>query len=501
MAAHQVNITDRAKRYRAQNNVTGPRKCVLCGSRADLGVMHLTGNESHGERENLAYGCRSCNGKLAAAFKTLNLGKPTNQYNPSSSGVPTFEQYMWAVSNHERKAHDAGGAVIHATPKHKRIEYARRIVSKAQQTKRVRLDDRWNPATRQNLFGFGVKPAPAVRKRRGGLTLSEAASAATKAGRKSRDMSDFDGWLESKHLADRSDGFVSRVRDSYKRGVAAAEADDRNGEYLKSLPKSRAAKSTTFKGRSIKPTESGAWVVPSIDKESEFDTVQDAKAFITSWKRNPGNWFPTRTYAQSEVDRLSVKGIKARIVDAKAKQGGYKVVPVKKRNPASGAAEVFEDFHGFGPTEVVTVSKEVHHHAHLASLGELVQLDVFGVDERGHKIKGFKGALLACNESRDQLFIEGGDQSINLKEFGIKQSHEMETLGQVTNIGYQTNKTHLGDEGGEAVYVHRFRATNQNGKHVVVKMTREPDLIYDVRNEQLLFSGGSYEILREGINK
>jgi hypothetical protein len=77
----------------------------------------------------------------------------------------------------------------------------------------------------------------------------------------------------------------------------------------------------------------------------------------------------------------------------------------------------------------------------------------------------------------------------------------METLGRVTNIGYQTNKTHLGDEGGEAVYVHRFRATNQNGKHVMVKMTREPDLIYDVRNEQLLFSGGSYEILREGINK
>ena len=66
---------------------------------------------------------------------------------------------------------------------------------------------------------------------------------------------------------------------------------------------------------------------------------------------------------------------------------------------------------------------------------------------------------------------------------------------------YQTNKTHLGDEGGEAVYVHRFRAVNKAGKHVVVKMAREPDLIYDVRNEQLLFSGGSYEILREGINQ
>ena len=71
----------------------------------------------------------------------------------------------------------------------------------------------------------------------------------------------------------------------------------------------------------------------------------------------------------------------------------------------------------------------------------------------------------------------------------------------MTNIGYKTNKTHLGDEGGEAVYVHKFRTTNDNGKHVTVRIARYPDLIYDVRNEQLLFSGGSYEILREGINK
>ena len=37
------NLTDRAKRYRAQKNVTGPRRCVLCGSTEDLGVMHLDG--------------------------------------------------------------------------------------------------------------------------------------------------------------------------------------------------------------------------------------------------------------------------------------------------------------------------------------------------------------------------------------------------------------------------------------------------------------------------
>jgi hypothetical protein len=481
--------------------------------------MHLTGNESHGERENLAYGCRSCNGKLAAAFKALNLGKPTNQYNPSS-GVPTFEQYMWAVSNHSRGEHDAGGAVIHATPKHKRIEYARRIVSKAQATKRDRLDDRWNPATRQNLFGFGLKPAPVVGKRRGGLTLSEAASAATKAGRKSRDMSDFDSWLELKHLADRSDGFVSRVRDSYKRGVDAVEADERNAEYLNSLPKSRAAKSTTFKGRAIKPTESGAWVVPSIDKESEFDTVQDAKAFITSWKRNPaggyaiGNMrgqtlgsFKTQAEAFKEARSLAASGQRVEVVwkakaGSRGVSGGYKSKWFgPKRNPAEASAEVYEDFHGFEPTEVVTVTKHIHHHEHLAAAGVLTHLDVWGLDDKGHQISGFKGAFLAFNESKNQLFVEGGDQSVNLEDFGIDSPHELETLGRVTDIGYQTNKTHLGNEGGQAVYVHKFRTTNDNGKHVVVKIARYPDLIYDVRNEQLLFSGGSYEILREGINK
>jgi len=172
-----------------------------------------------------------------------------------------------------------------------------------------------------------------------------------------------------------------------------------------------------------------------------------------------------------------------------------------KRNPAAASAEAFEEFHGFAPSEVITVTKKIHHHAHLAAAGKLTHLEVWGVDGKGHKISGFSGALLAFNEQKNQLFVEGGDQSINLDDFGIRQAHELETLGQLTDIGYHTRKDHLGSEGGEAVYVHKFRSTNQNGKHVVVKIARYPDLIYDVRNEQLLFSGGSYEILREGINK
>jgi hypothetical protein len=124
-------ITDRAKRYRAQQNVKGPKRCVICGSTRNLDVMHLDGNESHGESRNLAWGCRSCNAKLGAAFKRIGKGVRTRQYNPASGAVPTFTQYSWAVSQ-QRHSGDAGdaGAIIHATPKVKRSEYAKRILAK-----------------------------------------------------------------------------------------------------------------------------------------------------------------------------------------------------------------------------------------------------------------------------------------------------------------------------------------------------------------------------------
>jgi hypothetical protein len=120
-------ITDRAKRYRAQKNVPGPKRCVICNGNRDLQVMHLSGDESDGEPKNLAYGCRSCNGKLSAAWQRLGSPIRTRQYNPSSGSVPSLGQYAWAVAHHKRGAHDEGGVIIHATPRSKRIEYAQRF--------------------------------------------------------------------------------------------------------------------------------------------------------------------------------------------------------------------------------------------------------------------------------------------------------------------------------------------------------------------------------------
>jgi hypothetical protein len=172
-----------------------------------------------------------------------------------------------------------------------------------------------------------------------------------------------------------------------------------------------------------------------------------------------------------------------------------------RRNPADAAVEVFEEFHGHAPDEIVEVKKKIHFHKHLAGAGILKRLVVDGIDGRSHLINGFRGALLCFNESKNQLFIESGDQAINLEDFGIKSPHELETLGKVKHIDYSTRKDHLWDEGGDAVYTHKFRTTNENGQHVTVRIARYPDLIYRVRDEQLEFSGGSYEIRAEGIDK
>jgi hypothetical protein len=202
----------------------------------------------------------------------------------------------------------------------------------------------------------------------------------------------------------------------------------------------------------------------------------------------------------SSLDRDSMYSTKAQVqraIDSYQKGRG---------NPAKAAAAGYEEFHGHPSKEVVTVSKKIHHHAHLAAAGELRGLSVRPI---GHglpvrTIGGFKGAILAFNEAKNQLFIEGGDQWLSdaeLHAFGVRKIHEIETLGKVVALDYFTSKSHLGSEGGTAVYAHKLRTTNENGRHVTVVIARYPDLIYRVLDQQLEFSGGSYEIRAEGIDK
>lgn len=176
--------------------------------------------------------------------------------------------------------------------------------------------------------------------------------------------------------------------------------------------------------------------------------------------------------------------------------------PGKRRNPLDSAVAVSEEFHGRKVKEMIPVKSRRHHHEFLAELGELRKLVVRSrANRRVVTITRFNGAKLCANEFKNQLFIMGGDQAVHLPDFGIRDPHEIEVLGDVEKIEYFTDKEHLGNEGGVATYVHKFRTTNDGGRHVTVRMAQYPELVYYLRDEHLEFAGGSYEIKAEGIDK
>jgi len=159
-----------------------------------------------------------------------------------------------------------------------------------------------------------------------------------------------------------------------------------------------------------------------------------------------------------------------------------------KRNPEAQAADAYRDFHGKDPEKVITVDTPRHYHGVLAGIGRLEFVSFYRPEGKAKGIKFSKGTYLAENEKRTQLFIVGGDQSVNLKDFGISHAHEMEILGEVSEIGYYTEKKHLIEkDGGKGLYVHKFGVPR-------------PTLIYDVKNKLLSFAGGGYTIPSEGID-
>ncbi len=167
------------------------------------------------------------------------------------------------------------------------------------------------------------------------------------------------------------------------------------------------------------------------------------------------------------------------------------------RNPVTEAAERYEDFHGEPPKETYAFEEAWHYHGVTTQVGVLVSLKIAVPKLRGGgvvTVKGFKDARLTMNEAGTQLYVEGGDQALDLASFGIKEPHEREYLGEGVEVTYHTTKKHLGKEGGEANYVHKFGRIEGGGK------TERPKMIYDVLNEEIIFAGGGYTIPSEGID-
>ncbi|HUD74102.1 MAG TPA: hypothetical protein VMQ76_03445 [Terracidiphilus sp.] len=289
---------------------------------------------------------------------------------------------------------------------------------------------------------------------------------------------------------------------------------------------------TSYKGARVWQTWPEGFKT-SLDPDSTFDSLKDVKRFIDWQKKNPGkgaaafkrcNAVAGRKRAArgnpKEKSAAYEAGRKA-LASAASKLGTVNLTPsiaqredwrhawkefmagwnAEKRrpNPSDAAADVYEEFHGRPSEEVVTVTEKIHYHEHLAALGELRTLVVQARDGGKVTLSRFKKAILCCNEAKTQMFIRGGDQAVDLEAFGIRTVHEVETLGRVVELAYFTRKDHLGDEGGTAVYFHVSGETIENGKYKMAGWG--PDLIYHTVDERLEFSGGSYTIRAEGVDK
>ena len=161
----------------------------------------------------------------------------------------------------------------------------------------------------------------------------------------------------------------------------------------------------------------------------------------------------------------------------------------KRKNSVPAAQDRYERFHGHPSKELIEVKEKLHYHSALSALGDLKKLVI--QPEKGPRvvIKNFKGAFLAQNEAATQLYIVGGDQAVDLADFGIRKPvHEKEVLGRCLRVYYFTTKDHLmPQDGGTAVYNHAF------GRN-------KPTIVYDTVNHLLEFAGGGYTIPDEGID-
>ncbi|HEV2233305.1 MAG TPA: HNH endonuclease signature motif containing protein [Terriglobia bacterium] len=103
----------------------------MCGSTANLVVDHIDGDERNDAPSNLRWLCKSCNTRLGLVMARAGQGRRTVQFNP---GAETLAAYVQAAVEHDRGAHDAGGLVIHQTPKEKRQAFAKEIWRRRRRT-------------------------------------------------------------------------------------------------------------------------------------------------------------------------------------------------------------------------------------------------------------------------------------------------------------------------------------------------------------------------------
>jgi Arc/MetJ-type ribon-helix-helix transcriptional regulator len=467
-STRKADVTDRAKRYRANQlgcKPAGAKKCKLCGSKSDVMVDHVDGNESNGRKSNLRWLCRSCNTVLGAEMARTGQGRRTVQYNPAHKGAQTLGEYMQAVLQHTRGAHDDGGRIIHDTPKRKREEFASEI---------------W-----------------AARKARGNPTSTGGTSKGNSCGQHDRGL---------------SRNPALEFSTEYHLGYNLGQADRQSARLRKTLDELHATFNANFAPGAMASWESfeqayqagyggqmGAAAPNPYPSGDAWSTVYKTRAAAQS------AWYDS---APGRNDHATFKKVR----------GGWVIKPDTRWNPTrtnpesegdgseeyQQAKRIAELFHGRPVKEEVTITDQVDTPDWYAEIGPLVELRIKGFRGYPFRTAKFRFGLdekrlihLLTSPDGRQMYLRGGDQEIDLEALDMGPDSEwfrdMMSIGEVTYFAYRDGKRFHGFKMTE--YTHKVgSALDSSGTRHIQKTNSKPVMIYDTRSKLLSFAGGQGKV-------
>lgn len=182
-------------------------------------------------------------------------------------------------------------------------------------------------------------------------------------------------------------------------------------------------------------------------------------------------------------------------------------------NPESSSMDMYSSFHGRPSRETVEITETIHDHDNVAALGTCCGfLIVAGskqfaiglsgytwsprADGPGKKKGGFvktdpaaDDVFLSSNEEGTQMFVDGGDQELDLSSLGIT-GHEAEkeavVIGDVAMVAYETEKEF--DKFDLIQYVHTLSEDSKGPLPVLRYMRRNS------KGARMFLDGGVYYI-------
>ena len=539
-------VSDRAKRYRANQpgcRPSGLKKCKLCGSRSDVMVDHVDGNESNGRKSNLRWLCRSCNNTLGAEMARTGAGRRTVQYNPKHKGAQTLGEYMQAVLQHTRGSHDAAGKIIHETPKWRRKEFASEIWARRESHGTARPG---SSSAGYDEPDWVTNPAKSATQYRLAQAVLSGTARQTRMSRK-----------VAQEIIDRT---PARLRSEYSRSNPSAYAVYRTKPYRQYLgtfaTKAEAIRfSSKFSpgenheiktvGRAANNPESTTEyrlgynlgqmdlqnaTLAKTHQELEATFLAQFPESIDGWERfehgyragyggelggaapNPGSpklrallkrmSLDQQADLTRAIDRFYYAAIEEGFKPSEAQSFAEKrAVPeaekiLKRGNPEPDSEEyeqarkIAELFHGHPVKEEIKITEQIREHDWLWRIGPLVKLKIRTLTKRNATLpfhQTEEGMVhLFCSPDGRQFYLRGGDQELDLKALGMGEGTEWYRdhmlIGEAKEITYRDKKK-----------FHKFKITDYF--HKLGEVTKKkPALAYDTLSHKMSILGGQYKV-------